>query len=53
MDGARPKAGKTYDNTYDWIMTLRDGKVVDGTAFYDSIAFNELWELTVNGAASR
>ncbi len=25
-------------------MTLRDGKVVRGTAFYDSIAFNELWE---------
>jgi uncharacterized protein len=25
-------------------MTLSGGKVVDGTAFYDSIAFNELWE---------
>jgi ketosteroid isomerase-like protein len=25
-------------------MTLRDGKVVDGTAFYDSIAFDELWQ---------
>jgi ketosteroid isomerase-like protein len=37
-------AGTAYDNTYAWIMTLRDGKVVDGTAFYDSIAFNELWE---------
>jgi hypothetical protein len=23
-------------------MTLRDGKVVDGTAFYDSISFNKL-----------
>jgi hypothetical protein len=28
-------------------MTLRGGKVVTGTAFYDSIAFNELWA-TVN-----
>jgi ketosteroid isomerase-like protein len=24
-------------------MTLRDGRVIDGTAFYDSISFNELW----------
>ena len=35
----------TYRNTYVWIMTLRDGKVVDGTAFYDSISFNQLWEI--------
>lgn len=33
----------THANTYAWFMTLRGGKVVDGTAFYDSIAFNELW----------
>jgi uncharacterized protein len=32
--------------TYAWIMTLRDGLVVNGTAFYDSIAFNELWQIT-------
>jgi uncharacterized protein len=25
-------------------MTLSGGKVIDGTAFYDSIAFNELWD---------
>jgi uncharacterized protein len=37
-------AGTVYENTYAWIMTLSGGKVVDGTAFYDSIAFNELWE---------
>ena len=36
-------AGTTYRNTYAWFLTLRDGKVVDGTAFYDSIAFDELW----------
>lgn len=33
----------TYDNTYAWIMTFRDGLVIDATAFYDSISFNELW----------
>ncbi|WP_129789217.1 nuclear transport factor 2 family protein [Promicromonospora panici] len=36
-------AGTTYENTYAWIMRLRDGLVVDGTALYDSIAFDELW----------
>jgi ketosteroid isomerase-like protein len=36
--------GRPYENSYAWIMELRDGKVVDGTAFYDSISFNDLWE---------
>ncbi len=40
----RTVAGTVYTNTYAWIMTLAGGKVVDGTAFYDSIAFNELWD---------
>jgi uncharacterized protein len=35
--------GRPYENTYAWFMRLRDGKVVDGTAFYDSISFNDLW----------
>jgi ketosteroid isomerase-like protein len=34
-----------YENTYAWIMTLENGRVVDGTAFYDSISFNKLWEI--------
>ena len=29
--------------SYAWIMKLDGGKVVDGTAFYDSISFNDLW----------
>jgi ketosteroid isomerase-like protein len=37
-------AGTTYQNTYAWFMTLSGGRVIDGTAFYDSIAFNELWD---------
>jgi uncharacterized protein len=24
-------------------MKLHEGKVIDGTAFYDSISFNDLW----------
>jgi uncharacterized protein len=42
-------AGTTYRNAYAWFMTLREGKVIDGTAFYDSIAFNELWETVSPG----
>jgi uncharacterized protein len=42
-------AGTIYRNTYAWFMTLKDGKVIDGTAFYDSIAFNELWQTVTPG----
>ena len=35
--------GQPYENSYAWFMKLKDGKVVDGTAFYDSISFNDLW----------
>lgn len=35
--------GKPCENSYAWFMKMRDGKVVDGAAFYDSISFNELW----------
>ena len=36
--------GTTYQNSYAWFLTFDEGLVVDGTAFFDSIAFNELWE---------
>ncbi len=35
--------GQAYDNSYAWLMRMRDGKVIDGTGFYDSISFNDLW----------
>jgi len=35
--------GRPYENSYAWIMRMREGAVVDGTAFYDSISFNALW----------
>lgn len=35
--------GRPYENSYAWIMKLDNGKVVDGTAFFDSIFFDELW----------
>jgi ketosteroid isomerase-like protein len=39
-------AGTTYENTYAWILTLARGLIIDGVAFYDSIAFDELWEIS-------
>jgi ketosteroid isomerase-like protein len=39
--------GKPYVNTYAWFLTFRDGLVVEATAFYDSIAFNDLWSRVV------
>jgi uncharacterized protein len=42
-------AGTTYRNTYAWFMTFEEGKAVDGTAFFDSITFNELWDTVPAG----
>lgn len=36
--------GKPYRNTYAWFMQMRDGKIVNATAFFDSIAFDEFWK---------
>jgi uncharacterized protein len=41
--------GLAYKNTYAWFMRMRDGLVFDGTAFYDSISFNDLWTRVVPG----
>jgi uncharacterized protein len=35
--------GKPYTNTYAWFFEMRDGKVVCAWAFFDSLAFNDLW----------
>jgi ketosteroid isomerase-like protein len=35
--------GVPYENGYAWFLRLRDAKIVDGLAFFDSIAFDELW----------
>jgi ketosteroid isomerase-like protein len=37
-------ANTVYENSYAWFMQMRDGKVINGDAFYDSISFNRLWE---------
>jgi uncharacterized protein len=34
--------GQPDENSYAWFMRMHDGRVVDGTAFYDSVSFNDL-----------
>lgn len=34
---------KIYRNTYAWFLELRDGRIVRAHAFFDAIAFDDLW----------
>lgn len=36
--------GTEYRNSYSWFLKMDGGKIVEATAFFDSIALNELWE---------
>lgn len=36
--------GRPYRNNYLWVLAMQDGKIVRATAFFDSVAFNELWQ---------
>jgi ketosteroid isomerase-like protein len=36
--------GIPYRNTYAWLMELRGERIVEVTAFFDSLAFNDLWQ---------
>lgn len=35
--------GQPYTNTYVWILEMSGGKIVRAYAFFDSIAFDDLW----------
>jgi ketosteroid isomerase-like protein len=35
--------GQAYVNTYAWFLEMRDGRVTSASAFFDRLAFNELW----------
>jgi ketosteroid isomerase-like protein len=41
---------KPYKNTYAWFLTMKDGKIVNASAFFDSIAFDDLWQRIVPDA---
>ena len=36
--------GKPYRNTYSWYLQMRDGKIVNATAFFDTIEFTDFWK---------
>jgi ketosteroid isomerase-like protein len=36
--------GKPYENTYTWYLTMCDGRITEAVAFFDSIAFDDLWK---------
>lgn len=35
--------GKPYTNGYAWFFRMQGGQVIEASAFFDAIAFNELW----------
>lgn len=35
--------GKPYVNSYAWILTLKDGRIVRAFAFFDAKAFDDFW----------
>jgi ketosteroid isomerase-like protein len=35
--------GEPYTNTYTWDLRMRGDRIVAATAFFDSIAFDEMW----------
>lgn len=35
--------GKPYRNSYAWFFQMKEGRVVKASAFFDAIAFNDLW----------
>jgi ketosteroid isomerase-like protein len=44
FDGtATARDGRPYRNTYSWYMRMREGQIVEATAFFDSVEFNEFW----------
>ena len=53
-DGAvTARDGKAYENTYMWYLEMRDGKIVNKVAFYDSVEFNDLWTRVKPAVESR
>lgn len=35
--------GRPYTNTYAWILEMEGGRIIRAHAFFDSIAFDDLW----------
>ena len=35
--------GRPYENSYAWFLEMQGGRIVNATAFFDSIEFDDLW----------
>ncbi|MEK7456358.1 MAG: nuclear transport factor 2 family protein [Pseudomonadota bacterium] len=35
--------GKPYENSYAWLLRLKGGKITRAHAFFDALAFDDLW----------
>jgi uncharacterized protein len=44
--------GIPYRNTYAWFLRLRDDRIIAASAFFDSLAFNDLRQRVEPGPAS-
>jgi hypothetical protein len=40
---ATARDGRPYKNTYTWYMRVRDGKIVEVIAFFDTLEFTDFW----------
>lgn len=45
--------GRAYTNTYAWILEIKGGRIVRAHAFFDSIAFDDLWRRIPGPAPGR
>src|SRR5688500_18870136 len=36
--------GKPYINSYSWYMKMKNGKIIEVIAFFDTIEFTDLWQ---------
>jgi ketosteroid isomerase-like protein len=44
--------GEPYRNTYAWFLRLKDGRIVEAHAFFDSIAFDAFWQRVTPAASN-
>jgi ketosteroid isomerase-like protein len=47
---ATARDGRPYRNTYSWYMRMHEGQIVEATAFFDSVEFNDFWARVAPGA---
>ena len=41
--------GQPYRNSFTWYLRIEQGRYVEGTAFFDTLALNDLWQRVTLG----